>query len=46
LIDEQTRSGLDDPIVVEAQGELLVKGRTKPVKVYALLVDSLVAESA
>jgi len=46
LIDEQTRSGLDDLIAVEAQGELLVKGRTQPVKVYAVLVDSLVAESA
>ena len=33
-----------DMIAVEAQGELLVKGRTQPVKVYAVSVDSLVAE--
>ena len=46
LIDENTRRGLDDAISVEAQGELLVKGKTDPVKVYAVRVDSLVAESA
>jgi adenylate cyclase len=46
LIDEHTRRGLDDVIAVEAQGELLVKGKTQPVKVYAVCVDSLVAESA
>jgi adenylate cyclase len=46
LIDEQTRLGLDDGIAVEAQGELLVKGKTEPVTVYAVLVDSLVVESA
>jgi adenylate cyclase len=45
LIDEHTRRGLDDAIAVEAQGELLVKGKTEPVKVYAVQVDSLVAES-
>ena len=45
LIDEHTRHGLDDVIAVEAQGELLVKGKTQPVKVYAVSVDSLVAES-
>jgi class 3 adenylate cyclase len=45
LIDEHTRRGLDDVISVEAQGELLVKGKTEPVKVYAVRVDSLVAES-
>lgn len=45
LIDEHTRRGLDDVIAVEAQGELLVKGKTQPVKVYAVRVDSLVAES-
>jgi adenylate cyclase len=44
LIDEETRRGLDDAISVEAQGELLVKGKTEPVKVYAVYVDSLVAE--
>jgi adenylate cyclase len=46
LIDEHTRRGLDDGIAVEPQGELLVKGRTKPVVVYAVQVDSLVAKSA
>jgi class 3 adenylate cyclase len=45
LIDDQTRRGLDDEITVEAQGELLMKGKTQPVKVYAVHVDSLVAES-
>ena len=44
LIDERTRRGLDDEIAVEAHGELHVKGKTQPVKVYAVLVDSLVAE--
>ena len=44
LIDENTRHGLDDGIAVEAHGELLVKGKTQPVKVYAVSVDSLVAE--
>jgi adenylate cyclase len=46
LIDENTRIGLEDGIVVEPQGELLVKGKSQPVNVYAVLVDSLVAESA
>ena len=46
LIDEHTRRGLDDGIAVEAQGELMVKGKAQPVTVYAVLVDSLVAESA
>jgi len=46
LIDEHTRLGLDDVIAVEAQGELVVKGKTQPVNVYAVRVDSLVAESA
>jgi adenylate cyclase len=46
LIDENTRLGLDDGIAVEAQGELSVKGKTQPVKVYAVAVESLVAESA
>ena len=45
LIDEHTRCGLDDVIAVEAHGELLVKGKTQPVQVYAVHVDSLVAES-
>ena len=46
LIDEQTRRGLDGLIAVEAQGELLMKGKTQPVQVYAVQVDSLVAEGA
>ena len=45
LIDEHTRLGLDDGIAVDAQGELLVKGKTQPIKVYAVRVDTLVAES-
>ena len=45
LIDEHTRRGLDDVIAIEAQGELVVKGKSQPVKVYAVHVDSLVAES-
>jgi hypothetical protein len=35
---------LADGIAVEAQGELLVKGKAQPVTVYAVVVDSLVAE--
>ena len=46
LIDENTRLGLADGIAVEAQGELLMKGKTEPTKVYAVLVDSMVAEPA
>ena len=36
--------GFDDGIAIEAQGDLLVKGKTLPVNVYAVSVDSLVAE--
>jgi class 3 adenylate cyclase len=46
LIDEETRRGLDDGIAVEPQGEVLVKGKAEPINVYAVLVDSLVGESA
>jgi class 3 adenylate cyclase len=46
LIDENTRLGLDDGIAVEAQGELRVKGKTRPVKFYAVQVESVVAETA
>jgi class 3 adenylate cyclase len=46
LIDEDTRSGIGDDIAVEPQGEVLMKGKTEPINVYAVLVDSLVAESA
>jgi adenylate cyclase len=45
LIDDRTRQGLDGGIALEAQGELLVKGKTHAVKVYAVQVDSLVPES-
>jgi class 3 adenylate cyclase len=45
LIDENTRLGLDDAIAVEEQGDMEVKGKTRPVKVYAVQVDSLVAKS-
>jgi adenylate cyclase len=44
LIDEHTRRGLDDVIAVDAEGELLVKGKTQSVNVFAVRVDSLVAE--
>ena len=46
LIDGNTRDGLADGIAVEPQEELLLKGKTEPIKVYAVLADSLVAESA
>ena len=46
LIDEDTRRGLDELIAVEAQGDLLVKGRTRLVTVYSVRVDSRVAETA
>jgi adenylate cyclase len=42
LIDENTRRGLDESVIVEAQGELPLKGKRQPVKVYAVTVDSLV----
>jgi adenylate cyclase len=46
LIDEHTRCGLGDDIAVEPQGEVLVKGKTEPINVYAVLIDSLVPETA
>jgi class 3 adenylate cyclase len=46
LIDENTRSGLGDGIAVEPQGEVLMKGKTEAISVYAVLVDSLVVEGA
>jgi class 3 adenylate cyclase len=46
LIDEETRLGLDDDIALEPQGEVLMKGKTEPISVYAVLVDSLLRESA
>jgi class 3 adenylate cyclase len=45
LIDENTRRGLDQVIAVEELGEVPVKGKTQPIKVYAVHVESLVAES-
>ena len=38
LIEENTRSGLGDGIDVEPQGELLMKGKTRPIDVYAVVV--------
>jgi class 3 adenylate cyclase len=46
LIDENTREGIDDAIAVEPQGELLMKGKSQPTKVYAVLVEAVVAETA
>ena len=46
LIDENTRQGIDAGIPVESQGELLMKGKSQPTKVYAVLVDAVVAETA
>jgi class 3 adenylate cyclase len=46
LIDERTRGGLEGLIGVEAQGDLLLKGKTEPVRVFAVLLDSPVAKSA
>jgi class 3 adenylate cyclase len=46
LIDEQTRSGIGEGIAVEPQGEVVMKGKTESINVYAVLIDSLVAESA
>ncbi|HEY7693223.1 MAG TPA: response regulator [Gaiellaceae bacterium] len=36
LIDEDTRSGLNGEIPLEAQGELLLEGKTQPVSVYSV----------
>ncbi len=46
LIDESTRGGLTEGITVEAHGELPLKGKREPVKVYAVSVDALDAKSA
>jgi len=46
LIDGHTRAGLDDAIAVESHGELQVKGKSLPVSVYAVKIESLVAEIA
>jgi adenylate cyclase len=42
LIDENTRRALSDGIAVEPQGEILMKGKTEPINVYAVQVDSVV----
>jgi adenylate cyclase len=44
LIDADTMSGLGEGIAVEEQGDLLMKGKTQQIKVYAVLVESLVTE--
>ena len=36
LMDEETRDGLNGEIPTEAQGELLVRGKTRPVNVYSV----------
>ncbi|HEY2311102.1 MAG TPA: adenylate/guanylate cyclase domain-containing protein [Gaiellaceae bacterium] len=46
LIDENTRGGIGDGIGVEAHGEVLMKGKTKPTKVFAVSVDARVAKTA
>jgi adenylate cyclase len=46
LIDENTRAGLGDTVTIEPQGELSLKGKLEPVRVYAVGVDALVVESA
>jgi class 3 adenylate cyclase len=45
LIDDNTREGLGDGIEIEPQGELLMKGKTEPTQVYAVLVDAPVARN-
>ena len=45
LINENTRNGLGEDIAVQSQGEVLVKGKTEPINVYAVLVGSLAARS-
>jgi class 3 adenylate cyclase len=45
LIDENTRGGLGDAVVVEAHGELPLKGKVETVKLYAVSTDSRVAAS-
>ncbi|HLY86192.1 MAG TPA: adenylate/guanylate cyclase domain-containing protein [Gaiellaceae bacterium] len=46
LIDENTRQGISGAIAIEPQGEVLMKGKTEPTKVYAVLVEAAVAETA
>ncbi|HEY5659641.1 MAG TPA: adenylate/guanylate cyclase domain-containing protein [Gaiellaceae bacterium] len=46
LIDENTQRGVGEGVALEAEGEVQVKGKTQPVTVYSVQVDSLVAEAA
>jgi class 3 adenylate cyclase len=46
LIDENTRQGISDGIAIEPQGEMLMKGKTEPTKVYAVLIEAAIAETA
>ena len=46
LIDQNTQRGIGDEVELEPQGEIEVKGRTQPVTVYSVQVDSLLAETA
>jgi class 3 adenylate cyclase len=45
LIDENTRRALSDGIAIEPQGELLMKGKTEPINVFAVQVDPVFAEA-
>jgi adenylate cyclase len=45
LIDENTRAGLGEEIAVEPQGAVQMKGKSQPIEVYAVSVDSVVAKS-
>jgi adenylate cyclase len=45
LIDEATRRGLGDDIALEPQGEVLMKGKTEPINVYAVLTNAFVTEN-
>jgi class 3 adenylate cyclase len=46
LIDENTREGLDEGIVVEPHGAVQMKGKSQAVNVYAVRIESLVRENA
>lgn len=39
LIEEHTRAGLGDGIELEPRGEMLMKGKTKPIDVYAVIAN-------
>jgi adenylate cyclase len=46
LISEHTRAGLGEELATEFKGELQVKGRNEPVRVYAVQMDAPEARSA